>query len=158
METTREIDTHLHPRRRWNWGWGIASVYTVFAIATIAFAVFSFTQKVELVTPDYYERELAYDDHARRVHNAAALVQPVRVDMDASAQTLSLTFPMKPSSGFVLLYRPSASGLDRRYDLACDAALSMRIDVRDLPRGEWRVQVTWDSGSTPLYHECSIHR
>ncbi len=158
METFSEIDHRLRPARRWNWGWGIATVYTVFAVATIAFVVFSFTQTVELVTPDYYERELAYDEHARRVQNAAALVQPVRVDMDASTQRLFVLFPMKPSAGSVLLYRPSASGLDRRYDLVCDAESRMRIDVRDLPRGEWRVQVTWDSGSTALYHECTIHR
>lgn len=158
METFSEIDHRLRLARRWNWGWGIATVYTVFAVATIAFAVFSFTQKVELVTPDYYERELAYDERARRVQNAAALVQPVQVDLDASAQTLSLTFPMKPSSGSVLLYRPSASGLDRRYDLVCDAESRMGIDVRDLPRGEWRVQVTWNSGATPFYHECIVKR
>ncbi|MFM8436887.1 MAG: FixH family protein [Candidatus Kapaibacterium sp.] len=154
---TRDVRTHTVARFRWNWGWGIAAVYTVFASATIAFAVFSFTQNVELVTPDYYERELTYDGHARRIHNTSVLGADVRVHADAATHVLTLRFPLTVSSGSVLLYRPSASGLDRRYAVSCDADSVMRIDVRDLLHGEWRVQVTWDSGATPLYHESVVN-
>lgn len=143
--------------RRWNWGWSITAVYTVFALATIGFAAFSFTQKVELVTPDYYERELRYDEHARRIHNATLLTEPVRITVNRQSGMLELLFPLNASSGTVLLYRPSASGLDRSYSVACDANNAMHINVQSLTRGEWHVQVTWNSNATPLYHESVVH-
>ena len=46
---------------RFHWGWRIALIYTTFALATIGFMIFSFTQKVDLVSTQYYADELKYD-------------------------------------------------------------------------------------------------
>lgn len=148
--------TSAKPLRGWNWGKGIALVYSAFALATIAFAVFSFSQKVELVSADYYEREMAYNSHEQRIANTASLSQQVQLRLDAQARTVNVHFPVPGATGTVLLYRPSASGLDRSFAIACDATGNMNIDVHDLASGEWRAQITWTSASTPFYHECRI--
>ena len=44
---------------RFHWGWRIALIYTTFALATIGFMIFSFTQKVDLVSTQYYADELS---------------------------------------------------------------------------------------------------
>lgn len=153
--TTASSQTEPSPKRRWNWGWGVATVYTLFALATLAFAAYSFTQKVELVSADYYSKGNDFDQHAGRVRNSQALAKPVQQSYDASKRVLTLRFPQAVSKGSVLLYRPSESGLDQTFVLHCDSNNEMIIPTSSLIQGHWRVQIEWESEGKSFYDEFS---
>ena len=56
-----------------NWGYKILLVYAVF-IAGILFLVYkASSQKMDLVTPDYYEQELKYQSQINATERANAL-------------------------------------------------------------------------------------
>ncbi len=153
-----EVAQHTEaPKRRWNWGWGIATVYTVFALGTLAFAYFSFSQKVELVSTDYYNKEVSFDQHASRVRNSQALTTPVQAHYDEQAELITLSFPFSGAHGSVQLYRPSESGQDQTLDVRCDERNQMFIPTKSLSKGLWRVKVEWDAAGKNYYDEFGEH-
>ena len=65
-------------RITFNWGTGIAAVYTVFALATTGFVTFAMSQRVDLVSSDYYAQSLRQDqriaaEQQRALARAAAV-------------------------------------------------------------------------------------
>ncbi len=155
QETPVGAQPEQSPKRRWNWGWSVATVYTLFALATLTFAAYSFTQKVELVSADYYTKGNDFDQHAGRVRNSQLLATPVQLSYDASKHELRLRFPQAVSKGSVLLYRPSESGLDQSFVVRCDGNNEMSIPTHSLIQGHWRIQIDWESEGKSFYDEFS---
>ena len=60
-----------------NWGYKILFVYIAFVAGILAMVFGSSSQKVDLVTPDYYAKELKYQDKIDELGRVAALSAPV---------------------------------------------------------------------------------
>jgi hypothetical protein len=140
------------------WGYGIAAVYTVFALATLSFVAFTMTQKVELVAPDYYAQEVAYERQINRERQTNELTQQITCELSADGQFIRLQVPPNLAAvrGTVHLYRPSESALDVTLPLAPDADGTQTISTAKLARGLWRVKVTWSSEGREFYHEFKL--
>jgi hypothetical protein len=141
------------------WGYGVAAVYTIFAVATLGFVAFTMTQKVELVAPDYYAKELAYEAQLERLRQGNALAEQVSCQLSIDGRFIEVRFPesMTAARGNLTLYRPSASALDREFALAPDAAGVQRIPAENLTRGLWRVKLAWQANAEEYYREFMLH-
>lgn len=148
------MQTEDKPRKSL-WGYGIAAVYTVFALATLSFVAFTMTQKVELVTTDYYAQEVAYEKQIQRVRETKDLANQVMCELTADGQSIRLQMPpnMTTAQGTVLLYRPSESALDQELKLNLDHNGSQTISTAKLTKGAWRVKVTWSHEGREFYSE-----
>jgi nitrogen fixation protein FixH len=137
------------------WGYGVAAVYSLFALATLSFVAFTMTQKVELVSPDYYAQEVAYEKQIRRAQQTTELERQMTCELTADHQFIHLQMPaeMKAAQGTILLYRPSASALDQELKLNLDSAGSQMISTAKLSPGAWRVKVTWSHAGRDFYQE-----
>lgn len=150
-------------RREW---WPLAIVLSfVFFIAFILFWVMVMTKnKSELISPDYYTRELTYQDQIDKTHRAVAMKRSALVQLDRKEGVLVITFPADSSgpqsiSGTVDIMRPSASALDFRRMLDLPAgSRSVRILMQDAPSGLWTVMIDWKEGDHSFYQEESIYR
>jgi hypothetical protein len=92
-----------------NWGKKILIVYLVFVLG-IGFMVYkASTQNTDLVTTDYYAKELKYQEKIEQNKRTAALVAPVEYGI--KDDTLSIKFPAdfagKKLTGEATLYCPS---------------------------------------------------
>ncbi|HMO52556.1 MAG TPA: FixH family protein [Kiritimatiellia bacterium] len=125
--------------------WPIAlTILIVAAFLSAAWVAFTMIrQSVDLVRPDYYEQDLKHSERMEQERRAQGLENPLRIDYDASAQTITLHYPSVAASGSVHLYRPSDSALDRIVDIAPDAAARQVLDASALATGLWRIQVSW---------------
>jgi hypothetical protein len=47
---------------KWNWGMGIAVVYIVFVVGMLSMVFLSKNQKIDLVTENYYQQELEFQE------------------------------------------------------------------------------------------------
>ena len=140
------------------WGYGIAAVYTTFALATLSFVAFTMTQKVDLVSKDYYAQEVAYEQQINRVRQTKDLAQPITCELSADGKFIKLQFPpqMAALHGSIILYRPSESALDVKWELALDAAGTQNIPTAKLAQGVWRVKVTWSFAGRDYYNEFTL--
>ena len=104
-----------------NWGNRILFLYLGFVALIITLVVVSFSQKVDLVAPDYYARELNFESEIVKMKNEAALVEKPKVSL--SNDQLLISFPAafkdKKITGSVLVYKPSDANAD--YTQAIDA-------------------------------------
>jgi hypothetical protein len=154
MDTTPSTPA---PRsRRSPWPHAITAVYIAFAAAMVAFVIFTTHSPTDLVTPDYYERELQHQDHLERERRGMAATD-YAFTVDTGARQLALRFPAGPAvTGSILLYRPSDATLDRTVPIATDADRRQMVDLSGCVPGLWKVEVQWEQGGVGFYREHTL--
>ncbi|MDX2247584.1 MAG: FixH family protein [Bacteroidia bacterium] len=140
-----------------NWGKKIALVYTVFAVSMISVTVYCSQLDINLVTPEYYEKELGYEAHIAKARNAGQLAEPLQISYAAGEKNIMLNFPagMTDIRGEVNLYRPSDSRLDKNIPVSLEDR-QQKIAAGDLKPGLWRVKVEWESREGSYFQEKSL--
>ncbi len=140
------------------WSWGTAIVYCIFAGGTIAFVIFTTTQKVDLVSEDYYKKEVVYHDQIERINRTNALDESVDWHIGNNGKTLDFLFSLRlVKGGTITLYRPSSSSMDKKYTITVRDEGLQRIPVEELAKGLWRVKVEWyDNDGKSYYKEAEL--
>lgn len=143
---------------KFNWGFGIVVCFILFGIGTIAMVYISMTAHVDLVTDDYYEKELRYEDHIRLVRSADALEKPVM--MELSGSSLNLTYPDIGSpekyTGTIFFFRPSDKRGDFSREVRLDSLHAQSFPLSDFTSGLWRVKITWNVEDGKYYSEMPV--
>jgi len=138
-----------------NWGYKIAIGFTVFCLATIGVTVYFMMQKVDVVTDNYYEKELKYQDQIDKVTRTRALKESV--DITNTGKELIIKFPNVPDKNqnkdFISLYRPSDNTKDVKIPVLTDTSRIQIVNVERIARGYWKVQVNWTSRGSEYYYE-----
>lgn len=144
------------PGRRSPWPRAIAGVYGLFAAAMVAFVVFTTRHPTDLVTPDYYERELQHQDHLDRERRGMAATD-YAFRFDERERRLALHFPAGPAvTGSILLYRPSDAAMDRTVPIAADAAGEQFVDLAGCAPGLWKIEIQWEQGGVGYFREHTV--
>lgn len=132
--------------------WPISIVgFFVLAIAgALTFVVFCNLHPTDLVTADYYEQEIRYQQEMEQVQRTLQLANKPGVTLIAGTREIEVFVPgshLDPDlAGTVHLYRPSNAGLDRYLKLNTNARDRQTIDTQNLAPGLWRVKVAWKAG------------
>ncbi len=138
-----------------NWGWSILLVYITFMLVFLFYFYRSFGEldSNELVTEDYYEKELVYGDVIKKRQNADTMRVPVKVFQEH--KTLVVEFPnyVKNIEGAIKLYKPDNSKLDQQFPIQLDENNRQIIDQSKILPGRWNVTVEWQSNKVPYLVE-----
>ncbi|HVM47656.1 MAG TPA: FixH family protein [Candidatus Acidoferrum sp.] len=142
------------------WPLGITTVCALFFAGTVGLVVMACSQKVELVSTDYYEKELKFQGQIDRAERARREAPQTSVSFDAAHQQIRICLPpgqgRENVSGTIELYRPSAAGLDRAMPLEPDAEGTQRLDAARLAPGLWKVRVSWTCEKRNYYLEQKV--
>lgn len=130
-----------------NWGTGIVIAFTLF-ITFILYFVFKVQGDMkydhEMVTEEYYKKELGYQEQLDKAQNAYDLAEKVTVV--TKTEGLLICFPKgfdyKKIKGNVSLYRPSNQKLD--FDIPISLSSSnLLIPKTKLVGGRWGIAIDW---------------
>jgi nitrogen fixation protein FixH len=140
------------------WPYGVLLFFGLLFCALAAVLLIATTHRESLVSDNYYEQELNYQD---RINSAArAEKSGAHIRLDAAAGQLIVAVPAQQLaqklSGAIEFYRPSAPELDRHYSLAPDAGGSQTVDVSRLTAGLWQVRVQWNAGGQDYFLQQKI--
>ncbi len=143
---------------KFNWGHGIALFYATFVLVLGGAVVASTRYDHPLVKKNYYDDDINYQSHRDKVQNAKHLKQDVSIDYQDVSQKITLKFPQEVGqpTGKVLLFCPSAGGIDRSFDINTNDSLRMEIPANDLKKGLWRVKTDWQAGAKTFFTEAII--
>jgi nitrogen fixation protein FixH len=137
MKTTRNF-----------WPLGIIAAFVVFFAGITTVVVIAVTHRDSLVSANYYEQELKFQDqidNSDRAKNSGA-----RLMFDAAAGHLAVSLPVaqlaRDFSGTISLYRPSEPNLDREFQLEPRADGTQLLDISRLAAGNWSVRLAWRTG------------
>ena len=120
--------------------------------------IFAFSQKVDLVTPNYYEKELQYQDEIDAQQKTLQLSENVSVEY--KSQIVVIQFPQKfygeELDGNILLYRPADSSKDLKIEVKTDSTGKQLIQADRLAKGFWKVKINWSLENITYSDEKSI--
>lgn len=141
---------------QWNWGTKIVLAYAIFIVLILTAVFKALNQKVDLVTPDYYAQELAYQDKQKKMENANA-ISPVNIMQQSS--NVVITFPKETQgvlTGKVLFYRAANSADDVTLIIKADSNNKMLVPVAKLKKGSYTVITDWVAGGNKYYNKTDI--
>lgn len=143
---------------KFNWGWRIALLYSSFVCFMIFLGYKASNIKVDLVTKNYYEEEMKYQDHINKVKLTDSLQQ--RPDWKVANDGVLLRFPGDGSKtdleGKVYFYCPADETKDFTYPFKTLAGQDLTIQSGKLKKGNYRMEVEWTQGKTGYFTEGVI--
>lgn len=129
------------------WPLGIITAFVMFIAGTAGLVILACTQKMDLVSGDYYEQEIRYQRQIDSSERARRLAEPATVAYQNARHRITIALPLEharaKATGQIQLYRPSAAGLDRQLELDLDAHGRQSLETQNLQPGLWRVRVHW---------------
>jgi hypothetical protein len=141
-----------------NWGISIAIICVGFVLLCVVTAVIFMNQDVELVSNNYYEKEIKYQDNINILKHTRDLQADVKIE--CSGNLITLQFPgflnSAPKSGNILFFRPSGGKNDFRIPVSPDSNGIQIINSEKLKKGLWKIGVDWKSDNDQFYSEKSI--
>ena len=142
------------------WAWGIVGACVLFIGVMLGFVAFSFSQRVDLVSRDYYQREIEHQQQIDRVTRTGSLPAGIAWDLAQEGGQAVFAFPLerveKPVRGSIHLYRPADASLDQKWKIALDGAGRQRVPLASLEPGRWRVKIDWKLGEKEYYSEFAL--
>lgn len=131
-----------------NWGKGIVVAFALF-ITFILYFVFKVQSDAdydyEMVTEDYYRKEVGYQAQLDKSQNAYDLKNKLTVA--TKAEGLQISFPADfdytKIEGKVSLYRPSSQKLDFEIPISLSSS-NLLIPKTNLAGGRWDITIDWN--------------
>ncbi len=140
-----------------NWGYKILVVYVVFVGGIMFMVLKSSDQKMDLVTTDYYAKELKYQDKIDATVRANALSEDIKYNI--SNGQIIIYFPKefagKRITGSAELYCPSDENKDIKKDFSADDA-TVTIKISTVNKGQQELHITWQANGVDYYFEKKI--
>lgn len=140
-----------------NWGYKILFVYLAFVLGIVFMVIKSSSQKMDLVTTDYYAKELKYQDKIDEVKRTSDL--STAIECTIVNEQLIIKFPSdftgKEIKGDVHLYCPSDENKDLVQPFSTnDNLLNMSLTKKN--KGSNEVHISWTVDGKNYYFEKKI--
>lgn len=138
-----------------DWGKGIVLVFVAFAAIMISMVTICMKKDdLHLVTQNYYEEEIKYQDHINKVINANGLSYEA-LQFDNLQKSVSISLPLGAKAE-LHLFRPSDARLDQKLVVDIVDEDSTVVDLAMLKTGYWLMKLTWSAEGKSYYQEKKI--
>jgi nitrogen fixation protein FixH len=140
------------------WPYGIIATFVIFISGTIGLIVMASTQKVDLVSKNYYEQEIKYQTRMDDLDRTKPLGATAAYDVAGRRIVISLpaAHAGKNVAGTIQFYRPSAAGMDQQIKLEPDANGVQTFDAANLQQGLWKIRVAWNIAGQEYFLDQKI--
>jgi hypothetical protein len=139
------------------WPYGIIATFVVFIASFAAVITFICQHRMDLVSADYYEQEIRFQNRLDEMNRTAGLRAATQITFDPATSLLRVALPAAHAAGRpegrLHLYRPSAAGLDRELKLFTDAAGTQHFNISDLQPGQWKARLHWRANGQDYFTE-----
>ncbi|HEX5218727.1 MAG TPA: FixH family protein [Verrucomicrobiae bacterium] len=136
------------------WPASIIGFFVLAIIFLVTFVAWAMRQREGLVSADYYEQEVRYQQQLDSMNRSQSIAAQMVVTFDPMQQVINVALPREQrtgANGVVHLYRPSDARLDREMALAIDENGVQKVDAKTLENGLWKVRVKWNSGGQEYF-------
>jgi hypothetical protein len=138
-----------------SWGIRIAVLYLAFVGMMVTLVFLSMRQDVDLVSADYYKRELQYQEQLDRMNNSNALETVPQVSVNETSVVVVFPAGVKSISGQANIYRPSDPKKDFTVPLE-NVSGTMEIPREKFSYGLYQLQLSWSADGQDYYNEFPV--
>lgn len=142
------------------WPWAIVVTLVIFATFMVAVSVYISSDKFQLVSEDYYEETLAYEETIASKKALEKLGVEPSVQYSMSSKVLSISFPeeyrndVKESQ--LKFYRPDDPKKDFSQTVEMDESGSFSLSTQELKFGNWKMTLVWKLGEQSYFIEQDL--
>jgi hypothetical protein len=140
-----------------NWGNWIAFAYTAFVVLIIFMVYLTFGEKWDLVSEDYYEQEIKYQEKIDQ--KSRALEAEVKPQISIAGQNLVLSIPLSFESenntieGKANFFRPSDADKDFEFTIR---SIKESIPLEKFSKGKYLAKIEWTYKGEKYYNEQTL--
>tara|TARA_R110001592_G_scaffold123630_2_gene331752 strand:- start:385 stop:822 length:438 start_codon:yes stop_codon:yes gene_type:complete len=141
---------------KFNWGTGAFLLFGGFVVFMLGLVFFASQQKNDLVTENYYEKELEFKDVLVKQELTEKLTEQLQIEV--KGKELILSFPKEVGnniSGKLFLFKPSNINDDKEISFTTDNSIKT-IDLSDFSTGMYKLKVNWNASENEYYNEEGI--
>lgn len=144
-----------------NWGTGLALTFALFAAGMLMLVGLCIQSPQDLVSEDYYNKELAFQQQINKASNTSQLSHPLEFDYNPVQNSLTVIFPPelngKSVDGTFQFFKPDNATLDFNVPVQPDVtSLRQSITTAGLKDGLWHIRADWKAGANKYYQEASL--
>ena len=141
-----------------NWGKWIIVSFVLFAGFIVTLVVVCVREDIGLVSKDYYQEEIAYQDQLERISNANELVEKPLISVREN-EYLKVAFNDfdKIEKAELELFCPSNAKLDKTFNITASNEKEQYFSLGKLPKGMYRARMQWTMSNKEFYIEEVIH-
>lgn len=141
------------------WPYAIIGWFALFGTAMAAWIVVAVRNDMDLVSADYYEREILHQRQIDRQARTHPIQSEVKVAYDDAQQRITVALPASHAAqarGKINFYRPSDAKLDREAKLSVNAGGEQALDAKPLRPGLWKVRVQWTVAGEEYFFDQAV--
>lgn len=144
---------------KFNWGTGIVIFIGLFMTFMITLVYKCTEQTVDLVSADYYDKEIQFQKQINRINNSAALESQIVVTAENGAVNVQFPELFKGIKllGNITFFKPDNASHDFEIPINLDGELLQSIPSAKLASGRWNVKVNYNDGDKEYYAEEKIN-
>ena len=140
-----------------SWGYKIMFVYIAFVAGMGVLVLKASNQKFDLVTKDYYDQELKYQQVIDQAANSSRLSAPVTIERKESGLKINFPDEMKNKKKLIDFYLYYAA--DAKKDFRKSFELDENELVQALPvgmKGMYELKLSWETDGVKYYFEQKL--
>ncbi len=139
-----------------SWGKGIILVFAVFMFG-IGFLVYkSMTKNIELVSENYYEKSLKYDEQINKINNTNSLKDGIKIEYNGNQIIIIYPADKNNITGEISFYKPSDAKDDFKANVEQGSDMRQVINTEKLPKGLWKIQINWVMDGKDYFNEEKV--
>jgi hypothetical protein len=139
-----------------NFGKWIVVAFIVFTVFIATLATICIRQDVPLVSKDYYQEELAYQEQIGRIENANLLAETPVIAFDKNNITITYKNLASIKNGKLKLIRPSDENLDQNFELQSVEGNVEQFEIKNPVPGMYRAKMSWEQEGKQYFIERII--
>jgi hypothetical protein len=140
------------------WGARIAMLYGGFMVLMVTLVTGSMKQDFDLVSKDYYAKEIAYQQQIDAGKNQSELSAPVQIVVNG--ESVNIEFPSefadKVLTADVYFYSPVKTSLDKRFQKKVEGS-KLTILRTELNNVFYKCKINWEYKGKQYYQETDVN-
>lgn len=138
------------------WPYSIIAVFVLFAAFIGQFVYQSTLHDVNLVSENYYEKEVAYQDQIDLEEKTLPYNKHFVINISEGQLHLQCPIELPVEEGKLVLLRPSSAKEDQTITLSKNETNSYKLKTSALSKGLWIVEVHFSSGGEDYFYEEKV--
>lgn len=139
-----------------SWGKGIILVFAVFMIGIGVMVYKSMTKNIDLVSQNYYEKELKYQEQINKINNTNSLQEGLIIEYNGNQIIINYPADKNNISGEISFYKPSDAKDDFKVNVEPGSDMKQVFITEKLTKGLWKVQVNWVMDGKDYFNEEKV--
>lgn len=140
-----------------NWGKSIVLAFVLFAAFIGTLVTVCIRQDVSLVSKDYYQEELVYQQQIDRENNTRALAVKPAIFVEQGAVRIEFSQLSQLDQGSLTLFCPANARLDKQFQLSRTTETSAVLPTGNMQPGMYKAQMRWRMEDKEYYFEQIIY-